>query len=73
MITFSRRERKSATGRYELMQREEGSAEREGIKSSDVMYLIMPDRFANGDPSNDEVVGMKEKINRKDPTGRPWW
>ena len=70
MITFSKEGKKIGDWKYELMQREEGSAEREGIKSSDVMYLIMPDRFANGDPSNDEVAGMKEKINRKDPTGR---
>ena len=38
---------------YELMERREGSAERKGYDSSDFIYLIMPDRFANGDPSND--------------------
>ncbi|MBA7591043.1 hypothetical protein ES708_33191 [subsurface metagenome] len=27
-------------------------------------------RFANGDPSNDKVTGMKEGINRKEPFGR---
>ena len=55
---------------YKLKEREQGSAEREGFNNSDVMYLIMPDRFANGDPSNDEVTGMKEGLNRKEPFGR---
>jgi neopullulanase len=26
----------------------------QGLSADDVMYLIMPDRFANGDPTNDE-------------------
>lgn len=55
---------------YELKKRQPGSAEREGFKNSDVMYLIMPDRFANGDPFNDSIEGMKEGYNRKDPLGR---
>jgi len=55
---------------YELRQREKGSAERTGFNSSDVIYLITPDRFVNGDPSNDEVEGMKEKPDRSDRDGR---
>ena len=38
---------------YELKNRKPGSAERNSFSSKDVVYLIMPDRFANGDPSND--------------------
>ncbi len=50
---------------YELKQRKQGSADRVGFNSSDVLYLIMPDRFANGDPSNDVIPGMKEaKVDR---------
>lgn len=45
---------------YELKQRKAGSSEREGFNSGDVLYLIMPDRFANGDPSNDIIAGMRE-------------
>jgi len=41
-----------------------------GFNSSDVIYLLMPDRFANGNPSNDNVEGMSEKANRSDPNGR---
>lgn len=55
---------------YELKAREPGSAEREGFHASDVMYLITPDRFANGNPDNDEVKAMREGKNRKDDYGR---
>ena len=56
--------------KYTLKERDKGSSERIGFNTSDVIYLLMPDRFANGDKSNDEVEGMKEGINRNDPTGR---
>ncbi len=55
---------------YELKQREHGSAEREGFNNSDVMYLIMPDRFANGNPSNDAISELKEQPNRNEMLGR---
>ena len=55
---------------YELKARENGSADRTGFNSSDVIYLITPDRFANGDLSNDEIPGMKEKPDRSDKNGR---
>lgn len=42
----------------------------EHVDGSDVMYLITPDRFANGDEENDEVHGMKEKPNRNSKKGR---
>jgi len=40
----------------------------QGFDSSDVLYLIMPDRFANGDASND--VWDNEAIDRKNPDFR---
>ena len=55
---------------YELRARKKGSAERKGFSSSDVIYLIMPDRFSNEDPSNDDVAGMTEPMNRANPDGR---
>ncbi|WP_085535326.1 glycoside hydrolase family 13 protein [Massilibacteroides vaginae] len=52
---------------YEIRQRKADSRERIGFNASDVLYLIMPDRFANGDSSNDVIRGMKdEKVNRAD-------
>ncbi|MBX2926752.1 MAG: glycoside hydrolase family 13 protein [Saprospiraceae bacterium] len=55
---------------YELLQREPGSAERQGFTPADVMYLITPDRFVNGNPANDNVAGMREKADRKNIGGR---
>jgi glycosidase len=56
---------------YELKERKKDSKLRQGFNSSDVIYLITPDRFANADESNDVVKGMKEQgINRKDDYAR---
>ncbi|MDR0983097.1 MAG: glycoside hydrolase family 13 protein [Culturomica sp.] len=55
---------------YTLLERREGSAEREGFNSSDAMYLLMPDRFANGNPDNDSHPDVIEKVNRADKNGR---
>lgn len=55
---------------YELKEREPHSALREGFNNSDVIYLITPDRFANGDYKNDEVKGYADKLNRQDDYGR---
>ena len=50
---------------YELKNRRQGSAQRKGVDASDFMYLIMPDRFANGDPSNDSFEDMNQwGVNR---------
>ena len=69
-ITFTGKNKKIGSYFYELKARENGSAKREGFNSSDVIYLITPDRFANGNPKNDAVVGMKEQPNRLDKNGR---
>ena len=55
---------------YEIAARREGSAERASFTTADMIYLIMPDRFANGDPSNDSVEGMPDKVDRNRPFGR---
>ncbi|MBN1119071.1 MAG: glycoside hydrolase family 13 protein [Bacteroidales bacterium] len=55
---------------YELKERREGSSQRVGFNSSDVIYLLMPDRFANGDPANDTIQGMLEKPYRELSLGR---
>ena len=55
---------------FELKQRNPNSANRNSFTSKDVMYLIMPDRFANGDYSNDSQPNLTEKANRNLPSGR---
>ena len=54
---------------FELKKREENAENIEGFTTSDVMYLITPDRFANGDLSNDDVEEMRERPNRDDIWG----
>lgn len=55
---------------FELKTREKGSANRDGFNGSDVIYLITPDRFVNGNPNNDWVEGMREKPDRNNKDGR---
>lgn len=56
---------------YELKARAPGSAERQGFGPRDLIYLVVPDRFANGDPGNDVVSGMREAVvDRGNPGGR---
>ena len=57
--------------RYEfsLLDRKENASKVEGFNNSDVMYLITPDRFANGDLSNDDVEYMYERPNRDNNRG----
>ncbi len=56
---------------YELKPRLKSAEEYIGFNSSDVIYLITPDRFSNGDPSNDIVPYLKEKkIDRKNDYAR---
>ena len=58
------------TREYELKERAENAADREGYDSSDVIYLLMPDRFANGDPDTDTVRGLADKLDRSKSGGR---
>ena len=55
---------------YELKSRADGSRDREGFGKNDVIYMLMPDRFSNGDNGNDTVEGMLEAANPGDPNGR---
>ena len=53
---------------YELKARnkQNGNTRVRGVTSEDLVYLIMPDRFSNGDPSNDRVPGMLDQTLRRD-------
>lgn len=45
---------------YELKARIRKGEDIKGFTAEDVLYLIMPDRFANGNQENDIIKGMKE-------------
>lgn len=71
IIRFKNKQGRMADSiRYELLARETGAALRKGYDSSDVMLLVTPDRFVNGDSGNDNVEGMADKVNRGDKLGR---
>lgn len=55
---------------YSLLERSANSAQRKGFDASDVLYLLMPDRFANGNEHNDSDPSTLEKGNRSLPGGR---
>lgn len=69
-INFSLPKGKSQVISYELKERRLESSERKGFSSSDVIYLIFPDRFSNGDTKIDSVKGMRDGYNRENPYGR---
>ena len=69
-ILFKQPDKADLSFTYELKNRRIDSAKREGFNSSDVVYLLMPDRFANGDPTNDNVDSQPEKANRSLDNGR---
>jgi neopullulanase len=62
--------KKTFTQNYSLKSRKENSRFRKSYSSKDVVYLLMPDRFANGNPNNDSHSSVTEKHNRNLPGGR---
>lgn len=70
LFTFKNKNKVAFTKKYSLKQRRENSAQRKSFDASDMMYLIMPDRFANGNPKNDSDPSLVEKVNRSIPGGR---
>lgn len=64
-FTFSNGEEQNET--YELKNREKSADDYVGFDSSDVIYLITPDRFANGNPANDVILKSVEE-NREAST-----
>ena len=62
--------KKAFTQNYSIKKRKENSRNRKSYDSSDMMYLIMPDRFANGNEKNDSAPDLQEKGNRNNPGGR---
>ena len=55
---------------YPVLRREPGKGRFQGFSPADVIYLITPDRFADGDSSNNTVPGMSDGLRRRDPYGR---
>ncbi len=57
--------------KYELKAREKRGEERIGFTNADVLYMLMPDRFADGDPNNNDIKGLYTyKTDRSQPSLR---
>ena len=58
-----------STVKYELKNREMSGEDRKGFTNADVLYMLMPDRFANGNPKNDRIKGLRDQlVNRNEPS-----
>ncbi|WP_115373103.1 glycoside hydrolase family 13 protein [Adhaeribacter pallidiroseus] len=66
LINFEKVGAKKLTYTYELKQRDTSPNRIQGVTSKDLVYLIMPDRFANGDKTNDVVKEMQETTLNRD-------
>jgi len=70
-LTFSNKNGKKTIKKYQLKAREMAGSDRKGFDISDVLYMLMPDRFANGNPKNDIIKGMEDQLcNRNEPSLR---
>jgi len=62
--------KKKATYDYLIAERKAGSRERKSFDASDVVYLIMSDRFVDGDASNNSTKNTREKADKSNVNGR---
>ena len=57
--------------KYDLLAREMSGERRMGFTNADVLYMLMPDRFADGNPANNQIAGMEAyKNDRSKPSLR---
>ena len=68
-ITLTKNKKK-ATWTYTINSRREGSRMRQSFTSADVVYLIMSDRFVDGDENNNDLPQMAEKTDKSNIHGR---
>ncbi|MDP9079105.1 MAG: glycoside hydrolase family 13 protein [Bacteroidota bacterium] len=65
-IKFVKANEKPLTYSYALKARDHSPGRAQGVTSKDLIYLIMPDRFSNGDPSNDSFTNLREQGIHRD-------
>ena len=53
---------------FKIKERRKGNGKNfaQGVTAKDFIYLVLPDRFSNGDPSNDRIPGMRDQSLRRD-------
>ena len=65
-ISFVAAGKKKIDYSYELKSRDASAGRIQGVTDKDLIYLLMPDRFSNGDASNDKVKGLAEQTLNRD-------
>ena len=65
-INFSPKNGQAVAYTYVLKSRDKSPGRIQGVTSKDLIYLIMPDRFSNGDKTNDVIAGMEETTLNRD-------
>lgn len=68
-ITLTKNKKK-ASWDYVIAERQEGSKWRQSFTSADVIYLIMPDRFVDGNEANNSTANTREKADKNNINGR---
>ena len=68
-ITLKKGKKKTSFD-YVIAERRAGSKDRKSFDASDVVYLIMSDRFVDGDETNNSTKDTREKANKADVNGR---
>ncbi|HEX9826460.1 MAG TPA: glycoside hydrolase family 13 protein [Flavobacteriaceae bacterium] len=70
-IDFKKANKTFISKDFPLLARQKNSADRESYTQKDAIYLIVPDRFSNGNIENDIIPTLNEKIiDRKDEDKR---
>jgi glycosidase len=60
----------SVSSEYELREKNPNPSYVRGFSPADAIYMITPDRFANGDPTNDTIDALGDALDRSDDYGR---
>jgi glycosidase len=59
-------EKRSVDFEIKARRQGKGTSYAQGVTSADLIYLLMPDRFSNGDPNNDRIAGMHDQSLNRD-------
>lgn len=62
--------KKKTSVKYTINTRRAGSRERASFTTKDVIYLLMPDRFVDGDSTNNYMTSVKEPTDKQNIHGR---
>jgi glycosidase len=64
------KEKEYKTIHYPILKRENTPLRNQGFDSQDIIYLITPDRFVNGDKDNDTIKNFGDTLDRTDKLAR---